>query len=93
MYASFSSKDLLFDAVLESFLDGLIVDVPLNGHALGDDAVGRYDAILRTPMAMLAALALTWSPAATMIAAAPDDSRAEHDRRRPCHRAWRPPPA
>lgn len=134
LYAYYTSKDLLFDAVFETFLDQLITDVPMDAHALGDYAVDLYDAILRAPaavrlatwrrlervptghlfgdvpigdqpkvaaiaaaqqdgsldetlepvdvLAMVTALALTWSPASTMIAASNKDPSHEQERRR-----------
>ena len=134
LYAYFTSKELLFDAVFEAYLDELIHDIPLDGHGLGDYAVNLYDAVLATPaivrlatwrrlervpsghlfgnvpvgdepkiaaiavaqkdgtlddrlqpldvLCMLTALALTWSPASTMIAASRDDLPADHDHRR-----------
>lgn len=134
LYAYFTSKDLLFDTVFETYLDDLLEDVPLDGGDLGSYAVGIYDAVLSHPelvrlatwarlervptghlfgaippgdapkltaierakgdgylnaeldpvdiLAMLTALALTWSPASTMIAASASDQSDQHERRR-----------
>lgn len=134
IYAWFSSKDGLFDAVFAEHLD-LIVDlVPFDATDLPGYAVRLYDAYLEKPSvillatwarlermptgdlltsaadhvawkhdtiraaqadglidpalspqdvySMVIALSMTWSPAATVIAAAPDDPEADHARRR-----------
>jgi AcrR family transcriptional regulator len=134
IYAWFSSKDGLFDAVFAEHL-ALIVDlVPLDATDLPGYAVRLYDAYLERPSvvllatwarlerlptgdllttaakdvatkldairaaqseglvdpelaprdvhSMVIALSMSWSPAATVVAAAPDDPEAEHARRR-----------
>ncbi|MDD7940049.1 TetR family transcriptional regulator [Actinomycetospora lutea] len=134
IYAWFSSKDGLFDAVFAEHL-ALIVDlVPFDATDLPGYAVRLYDAYLETPSVILLAtwarlervptgdlltsvgdvmagkldairsaqadglidpelapgdvyslviaLSMTWSPAATVITAAPDDPAADHERRR-----------
>lgn len=57
LYAYFTSKELLFDAVFETYLDELLHDIPLDGHNLGDYAVGLYDAVLDRPVTVRLA---TW---------------------------------
>ena len=149
IYAWFSSKDGLFDAVFREHL-ALIVDlVPFDARDLPGYAVRLYDAYLERPSVILLAtwarlervptgdlltaaaedvavkldavraaqadgvidpgmdpadvyslvisLSMTWSPAATVIAAAPDDDAADHERRRDAlrvavRRAFRPDP-
>ncbi|GAA4786041.1 TetR family transcriptional regulator [Actinomycetospora chlora] len=134
IYAWFSSKDGLFDAVFAEHL-ALIVDlVPLDAEDLPGYAVRLYDAYLEKPSvillatwarlervptgdlltsvgdvmagkldairaaqaaglvdpdlepadvySMVIALSMTWSPAATVVAAAPGDPAADHERRR-----------
>lgn len=49
LYAYFTNKELLFDAVLEAHLDELTHDVPLDGHDLAAYAVNLYDAVLAKP--------------------------------------------
>lgn len=147
IYAWFSSKDGLFDAVFREHLT-LIVDlVPFDAWNLPEYAVRLYDAYLERPSVILLAtwarlerlptgnlltaaaedvaakldavraaqaagvidpdltpadvyslvisLSMTWSPAATVVAAAPEDPAAEHERRRGAlrtavRRAFRP---
>jgi AcrR family transcriptional regulator len=147
IYAWFSSKDGLFDAVFREHL-ALIVDlVPFDAQDLPGYAVRLYDAYLEQPSVILLAtwarlervptgdlltaaaddvaakldavraaqadgvidpgmhpadvyslvisMSMTWSPAATVIAAAPDDPADEHARRRDAlrvavRRAFRP---
>ncbi|GAA4930358.1 TetR family transcriptional regulator [Actinomycetospora succinea] len=134
IYAWFSSKDGLFDAVFAEHL-ALIVDlVPFDATDLAGYAVRLYDAYLEKPSvillaawarlervptgdllttaakdvaakldavrtaqaeglidpeldprdvySMVIALSMSWSPAATVIAAAPDDPAGDHARRR-----------
>ncbi|MEJ2885409.1 TetR family transcriptional regulator [Actinomycetospora aeridis] len=134
IYAWFSSKDGLFDAVFAEHL-ALIVDlVPLDATDLPGYAVRLYDAYLERPSvillatwarlervptgdlltsvapdvdaklaairaaqsdglvdpaleprdvySMVIALSMSWSPAATVFTAAPDDPAADHERRR-----------
>ena len=147
IYAWFSSKDGLFDAVFREHL-ALIVDlVPFDAFDLPGYAVRLYDAYLEQPSVILLAtwarlervptgnlltavaddvaakldavraaqaqgvvdpdlapadvyslvvsLSMTWSPAATVVTAAPDDPADEHRRRREAlrvavRRAFRP---
>ena len=134
IYAWFSSKDGLFDAVFAEHL-ALIVDlVPFDARDLAGYAVRLYDAYLERPSVILLAtwarlervptgdlltavardvaakldavrpaqaaglvdpdldprdvysmvisLSMSWSPAATVVAAAPGDPPADHERRR-----------
>lgn len=134
IYAWFSSKDGLFDAVFAEHL-ALIVDlVPFDATDLAGYAVRLYDAYLGTPSVILLAtwarlervptgdlltmaardvaakldavrsaqaaglvdpaldprdvysmvvsLSMSWSPAAAVVAAAPGDPAADHERRR-----------
>lgn len=147
IYAWFSSKDGLFDAVFAEHL-ALIVDlVPFDATDLAGYAVRLYDAYLEKPSvvllatwarlervptgdllttaaadvaakldavgaaqaaglvdpdlaprdvySMVIALSMSWSPAATVITAAPQDPAADHERRRAAlhavaRRAFRP---
>ncbi|GAA4892183.1 TetR family transcriptional regulator [Actinomycetospora straminea] len=147
IYAWFSSKDGLFDAVFAEHL-ALIVDlVPFDATDLAGYAVRLYDAYLEKPSVILLAtwarlervptgdlltsvgdvtaakldairsaqadglvdpdlapadvyslviaLSMSWSPAATVVTAAPDDPAADHERRRTAlhavaRRAFRP---
>lgn len=147
IYAWFSSKDGLFDAVFAEHL-ALIVDlVPFDARDLAGYAVRLYDAYLEKPSvillatwarlervptgdlltsvgdvmgekldtirsaqaaglvdpdlapadvySMVIALSMSWSPAATVVTAAPDDPAADHQRRRTAlhaaaRRAFRP---
>lgn len=81
IYAWFSSKDGLFDAVFREHL-ALIVDlVPFDAHDLPGYAVRLYDAYLDQPSVILLA---TWArlervPTGDLLTAAADDVTAKLD--------------